>query len=340
MVVLQHASVFALGHWAVIVFFMLSGYWVTAMWERSYRKTRAPYFTFMVSRYWRLLPVYLTCYGLITLWYWWQSPRWPDLLAHWQNPSWTLPVLFIVGSCYAPTPLVPTWSLDVEVQFYLVLPLLAALIAALTQWRAPLRQFAFGALLLGAAAIYAFRVPVGTFLIFFVIGMLLWTSRWKSSLLWARISEVAAIAAVAIFYFIPATHAIVANPAVGDFASVRVANEWFSAGLAVLIIPFLAYNVQQRGNHSLDRHLGNLTYSLYLFHMIPQLAGEWVLVPRGWPHWLILIVTFAVMAVGSVLIYLCIDRPFDNWRHRWVQSRRKDKTEAPVPATGAVSLTS
>jgi len=338
MVVLQHAGLFALGAWAVHVFFILSGYWVTAMWEHSYRKTHLPYFTFMVSRYWRLLPIYLACYALITLWFWAKSPLWSDLAAHWMTPSWSLPVLFIIGSSYAPTPLVPTWSLDIEMQFYVVAPLLATLIAAGTRWRAPFRQLGFVALIVASAAAYALRAPVGKFLFFFLVGMLLWASRWKSSATWARVSALGAVAVVAIFYFVPATHHIVASPAVGAFYSIRTANEWFSAGLAVLIVPFIAFNVQQRGGHTLDRHLGNLAYSVYLFHMIPQLAGEWVLEPRGWPHWLINTATFSIMAVGSVLLYVCVDRPFDALRHRWVKSRRKDIEPTPVPASATVSV--
>ena len=53
-VFLHHTTSFNLGMSAVLVFFVLSGYWVAAMWKNTYSKTTSAYFTYLVSRVWRI----------------------------------------------------------------------------------------------------------------------------------------------------------------------------------------------------------------------------------------------------------------------------------------------
>ena len=57
-VFVNHSLPIHLGSMAVYLFFMLSGYWVFHMWGREYAPTEAPYRNFIVSRFWRLMPVY------------------------------------------------------------------------------------------------------------------------------------------------------------------------------------------------------------------------------------------------------------------------------------------
>src|ERR1700721_2634089 len=60
-VVLHHSFPLKLGSWAVYVFFILSGYWICRLWRQQYVQTQSPLLTFMVSRWWRLTPVFLLC---------------------------------------------------------------------------------------------------------------------------------------------------------------------------------------------------------------------------------------------------------------------------------------
>ena len=60
-VFLHHTTSFNLGMSAVLVFFVLSGYWVAAMWKNTYSKTTSAYFTYLVSRVWRVAPVFALC---------------------------------------------------------------------------------------------------------------------------------------------------------------------------------------------------------------------------------------------------------------------------------------
>ena len=58
-VVVGHFSRFNLGIAAVYMFFFLSGYWIQQVYPTKYAKTRNPLLTFIVSRIWRILPIFL-----------------------------------------------------------------------------------------------------------------------------------------------------------------------------------------------------------------------------------------------------------------------------------------
>jgi peptidoglycan/LPS O-acetylase OafA/YrhL len=63
----QHSTRVFLGDGAVLVFFTLSGYWVTHMWRQTYASCRYPITTFLISRAWRLLPTFwlVTLFALV-----------------------------------------------------------------------------------------------------------------------------------------------------------------------------------------------------------------------------------------------------------------------------------
>jgi peptidoglycan/LPS O-acetylase OafA/YrhL len=321
-VVLQHASLLALGAWAVFVFFILSGYWVTAMWEESYQRCRAPYLTFMVSRYWRLLPIYLACHGFMFALYWFRSPFWPEMLEHWGNPAWAARVLLILTSSLQPTSIPPTWSLDVEVQFYFMLPLLAVLVARCAGRKGALRVAAFSALYAASAAAFFF-CRLGQFTAFFLVGMTIWKLRWNPAPRWAVASAASFLVVVAVLWCVPATHPWVSGAATHTInRDFHAKNQILCVALALLVIPFTARNVHVPTSGLLDRHLGNLAYAVYLFHYLVQFAVELMITHRGWPQPLILALDFALVAAGSVALYWFIDRPIDALRRRWVKARR------------------
>src|SRR5258708_30697561 len=105
-VVVHHSLPLRAGSWAVDVFFVLSGYWITRMWNTRYRQTRIPYITFLVSRWWRLAPGFLVC-TLLAL----RSPlllREGSFVNSQVNSAWWLPQLLILGSSGAGPILPPT----------------------------------------------------------------------------------------------------------------------------------------------------------------------------------------------------------------------------------------
>ncbi len=62
MVVVQHLSRFQTGDVAVMVFFMLSGYWVMRMFDEKYRSLPRSLLTFDVSRFLRVWLLYATVF--------------------------------------------------------------------------------------------------------------------------------------------------------------------------------------------------------------------------------------------------------------------------------------
>ena len=126
-VFLHHTTNYNLGMSAVLVFFVLSGYWVAVMWAETYSKTSSAYFTYLVSRIWRVVPVFALCSAI----------SWALLLARGGAPEFagSLPHqifsnIMIFGYNSLPYQVnIPGWSLDMEMQFYLVAPILVFLIS-------------------------------------------------------------------------------------------------------------------------------------------------------------------------------------------------------------------
>ena len=128
LVYVHHMSRFAVGNAAVYVFFCLSGFWVYSMYTGRYSKTRMPYLTYLVSRLWRLLPTFwlVTLLTFLLIY--------PDgtLAGYWQRDGaahFLLSNFLIFGYYFLPDQaIVPAWSLDIEMQFYLIAPLIAILL--------------------------------------------------------------------------------------------------------------------------------------------------------------------------------------------------------------------
>src|SRR5262249_50667477 len=92
-VLAHHTTPLRLGAWAVYVFFILSGYWITRMWDEKYRRTRLPVLTFLVSRWWRLAPVLVCCMAIMISVSW--ASGWPLPAL---TPGWVLRQVAVVGS--------------------------------------------------------------------------------------------------------------------------------------------------------------------------------------------------------------------------------------------------
>ncbi|MDP3760613.1 MAG: acyltransferase [Ramlibacter sp.] len=133
MVLLSHAGVriatYNGGVFAVIVFYLISGYVMAGLLRRHYaRPDRVP--MFYADRMLRLFPQYLAYAGATLAWFWWtgattdfltRSPTALDLL----NNLTVIPLnFFMYNGADAFTLIPPGWSLGAELQFYLVVPIM------------------------------------------------------------------------------------------------------------------------------------------------------------------------------------------------------------------------
>ncbi|EMI15573.1 acyltransferase 3 [Rhodopirellula maiorica SM1] len=121
-VVIHHSFPLRMGAWAVGMFFVLSGYWISRMWRGSYSRKPSPYRTFLISRWWRIAPLFVVIQLLAAaLVLSGVSGDHTSVIEDWR---WWLTQPAVIGSTQFGRLLPPSWSLDVEMQFYLVAPIM------------------------------------------------------------------------------------------------------------------------------------------------------------------------------------------------------------------------
>ena len=337
-VVVHHSFPFRAGSWAVYVFFILSGYWITKMWHSRYSQTRNSYLTFLVSRWWRLAPVFFVCtiLGLLSS-FLLRDGLAPLLLS---NVTWCLRQIPIAGSAESMRALAPSWSLDVEMKFYLVAPLAIYLISrAPAKARWPL----VAVLLLMLSFLVWFGYPLeapflAMYVGFFVAGIVLATGNWVARNSTIAVGLAALLIGIVVLLVFPETRSGIWREGRANAPPTNLVSVWWVLG-AILVIPFVSKNVRVKSSR-FDRILGNLAYPLYLFHWIPR---EWYYHfsetgSHGMSQLLYLLANFVAAFVGALAILVLIDQPLDRLRSKWVTSRERrlkaDASEGPAAQTG------
>jgi peptidoglycan/LPS O-acetylase OafA/YrhL len=132
LVVLYHTIGFLpIGPFSVYVFFVLSGYWIFRMYVEKYSKFENPYATFVKSRLYRLMPVYLLILVISILIYLIVPELRGKFLDNVQASPRSIFNLFCLGLNFSNFRVIgPAWSLDVEIQFYMMAPLMLLLIGS------------------------------------------------------------------------------------------------------------------------------------------------------------------------------------------------------------------
>lgn len=290
-VLVSHASALDVGRLAVMLFFYLSGYWTSRIWSEKFARNNI--WMFYLSRYWRIFPLFI----VITL----ASAALRALPLNIFNFT-------LIG--VATTGVDPTgvsWSLDLEMQFYLLLPLVAAI-----AFRAP------GVALLASLIVmvfgwwlkYRFGIStVATYLPVFVLGILTYSRSWRPSQRTSTISLVAFGLFCVLTYFTPFFSKKTPDPFDQDI--------WAMIWMLPLL-PYAAHSLTIRSSR-LDRHFGNLSYPLYLVHY-PIIN---VMVNRFGENIPIKLAAATVAVVIAILFYLLVDRPVDRVRVRVTEGARE-----------------
>jgi peptidoglycan/LPS O-acetylase OafA/YrhL len=321
-IILHHSFPLRVGTSAMYVFFILSGYWITKMWQSRYSKTRHSYLTFLMSRWWRLAPVFFVC---IVLGFWsGVLVHDKDVLSLGPDSAWWLRQIPIAGSTGPIKALPPSWSVDVEMQFYLVAPLA---IYFVSKTPAKLRWPIVAMLLLIPTALFwqGFEIDKTPYLPVFsgfvVAGIVLALSGWV-----ARNSTVVTGVAIlllgtAVLFAFPETRTGVWSEGRWDIDVSPIISVWWIVGV-ILILPFISRNVSVQSSR-LDRFLGDLVYPLYLFHWIPR---EWYYYFCQDSHNVVvrilaLLANFALAFAGGILLLILVDLPLGRLRTKWVNSR-------------------
>lgn len=330
LVFVHHFSSFAVGAYAVYVFFMLSGYWLHRMWWERYSTTRQPYVTYLISRVWRLGPT-MALVSVITIMLL-PLVGIPMAKVLSGNPLHLLvSSTLLLGYTWLPyLPVGSAWSLDVEMQFYLIAPAIATLLAQ-KKWRWPvIMAAALCSLAYGMLAPHAVPV-VPKYIVFFVLGMASAALDWRPSRRLALACGIGVAAAVLLMLLSPWRGIILGGATPGPLFAY---NFQLNIALALATLPLAIYTT---GNPSdaTDRMMADLSYIVYLLHWV---AMQWFFSIKG-PFIVrleVAAISFAVVPTVAWLIWKFYDKPINRARSRWVASRTPDHSiSAPMAEPAA-----
>lgn len=325
LVVVFHAiNAFPIGHYAVYVFFILSGYWIVAMYEKKYSQQPQPISRFYKSRLLRLVFIYWVIL-LVAI------PVFFYVHAYTYNISWKqfslLEILTknigLLGINTSPIMfLVPAWSLEVEIQFYLTVPFL---VLALKYIRV---QTLLSLSLVGLIA-YLLLVPETSrfpnlllYLPFFLIGAAIYRNPKQASVRWSNLCLLAGLAILVLGYALPQTRSAILERSEPLFG-LNDHQDQLNLLLALLTVPFLSRHLRTRASFpNTDQRLSSMSFVLYLLHW-PLLRLYTVWSPEGQMKLFWLLGYFAVAIVTSWLISTYVDSPLEQWRKKWLDRSAK-----------------
>jgi peptidoglycan/LPS O-acetylase OafA/YrhL len=299
-VFVSHVSRFGIGRPAVVLFFMLSGYWVS----RLYQGWSGSGLTFEASRALRIWPLLAVTAVVI-----WLVELFGLLPPHGSLGS----TLALLGLSIRKGDIIGVaWSLDLELQFYLLLPLCLWLVNVRTDGRATRAALVVAVLsVLGAVALARGWLTALAFTPAFAGGVLVQQARWQVPGRAAAVSVIAFLLVGLLLWLVSSTRLMI----------IKAAQPWWLdlayTGWCLLLLPYVAWNVH-RPSPPIDREMGNLSFPLYLVHFpMVALAARWA--GHGYTgKALALLLTIA--ATG--LLYVVVDRPVERWRSQlWRKPR-------------------
>jgi peptidoglycan/LPS O-acetylase OafA/YrhL len=310
-----------IGYFAVLCFFMLSGYWITLMYENKYLKLKNPLKTFYLSRVWRLFPVFLL-FNLLTfiVCYFYKPTTIHEItgLGFPHNITFWLSNFFLLGLNHSSPPVLgPAWSLDIELQFYLVYPLLFIFISKYNS--RVLFVFSFITIILSLFFPFSFiSKTLFYYVAFFVIGMLIYLNKIEFSRKAEILCSSLFVLILIVNYIFPELRKITM------FNNESPYNRHLNEILPLLLIPLISNSVKNKSS-KFDRVLGDMSFVIYLCHWMLIVPYNYYIkgltVTQRIPYSLIYVV---ITLIVSYLFYKYYDKPIDSLRRKWVETNKMD----------------
>lgn len=334
---------------AVFVFLVLSGYLIGRPFVHSFVAGRPmpPLGAYLRNRVLRIVPAFWVVFAVLLVWHGPSNYALDDVLSVFgfvQNHHGSEAGV-LVG---------PAWTVDVEVTFYLALPLVALALIGLGRGRGSpgARRYSLLALLtvgfLASLMAKDFDPPGGTLTLItlgfaFVPGIALAaveTTDWARSLT-PRAGRTWGLALVAVAIAAAIAYAISGDP--GNYpprpeTDARVMAAVISSALvaAPLILQWAGGGCPRAVDNRVTRWLGERSYPIYLVHqgILLEFVGWSVLSDRPWPHLaLVLAIALPLILAAATLVHVAVERPFLRRRGDWrrgheVQGRLDGRSRA------------
>lgn len=267
LVVLFHGSkYFPYGDFAVNTFFILSGYWIFRMYDEFYGQQKNPYHKFIMSRIFRIFPLYYFCTFLALIVTIIRSKLSYNVAIDFINFKQIFSIITLIPYNYLDQKILPpAWSLGIEMQFYLLAPFLIYLIRKVDGKLFFIVLF-LTSLVASFSGIDLISLTVIPYLIYFVIGMLIWLYK-------PLVSNKLLITNLILISLVISTHYLSPYLRYAIFVKDTMIGSvnyiyYFSNILPFLFIPLIIFCLAKKSDKK-DRSLGDLSYTIYLFHWIP-----------------------------------------------------------------------
>ncbi|MGM8363546.1 acyltransferase family protein [Flavobacterium sp. ARAG 55.4] len=272
-VVVFHAvSFISFGHAVVYMFFVLSGYWIFKMYSEKYLKFNDSYWVYLRSRFLRLYPVYwvilfftLSCYIIL-------PGVWEVVLENSKDSviSNFVSNFFVVGNGIKNKYwfILPAWSLAVELQFYIIAPILVWL----QKSKKTLFTFFIISSLVVVILVYFKAKVTGydsvlLYLPYFLLGGLVYFWDLKVNYKWAKIALLLVVSLIVVSHFFTDFRMILLDKEERYIFLGYSVSEVFNCVLTVVILPFIIYNIRQPvKDFKKDSLLSSMSFVVYLLH--------------------------------------------------------------------------
>lgn len=308
------------GNSAVPIFFILSGYWIFNMYDNYYSKQKHAYWLFMLSRCLRLLPLYylLTLIVVLIMHYF---PNTTDYGAVTLSASAWWHTLTLLSYNELPNGeklLLPSWSLAIEMQFYLLIPLFIWMVKHINKYIIIM----ICCLLIVIVKFINLNIVHGSvpaYLLYFILGMFIYQYKPVISKWFLNLSVWLIMVVLLVHYAIPSVRANWFNEGFELFNMPY--RTLFDAFFPILFVPYIAYSLLKitklDKKDTLDHTFGNLSYPIYLVHWIPL-----ILIRHNYPDlnvWVSLIVYLMVVMIAALLIYFGFEVHVEKLRKRLIK---------------------
>ncbi len=302
---------FPIGSFSVTLFYFISGFLISRSYENFRARSRVPAIGFYLDRLVRIYPGYVAALLLTILLIKTGRGDFYSIGAIFPPPELTGHVLrwnayLLRLNMDIPAIDGPTWSLAAEMQFYLVLPLLAVLpfplFAAVVAASMGVQQYAYHTLPPGDADWLAYRSLYG---MMFVFCMGICLAR-RDDRRFARLLAAVVVAQVAIL--------AIAYPMTRPFANYSVTAIALAVLVAVPVVDF-ALRSGTPWLKPIDRFVGDLCYPIFLVHFPAMYCAD-LLYPQGRdlpPQWYAL--ALGLCLVFALALHFAIQVPSEKLRY-------------------------